>query len=175
MLTTTSTYALIAMSTMYRNFNQLPMTARELAELGEIPTNYLSKIMRQLVRAGLIDGTRGIGGDFRFARPPNKIKLMEIVTLFEHVDRPRVCPFGNHLCNDDNPCALHEVWGGVRNDFIDVLERTDLALAAETEAKGKGKGRAKKAKRRSNRPTAKRKGTVRSTKRPTGRAKRRTR
>ena len=34
MLTPTSTYALIAMSTMVRNYNQLPMTARELAELG---------------------------------------------------------------------------------------------------------------------------------------------
>jgi Rrf2 family protein len=175
MLTTTSTYALIAMSTMCRNFNQLPMTARELAELGEIPTNYLSKIMRQLVRAGLVDGTRGIGGGFRFSRPPSKIKLMEIVTLFEHVDRPRVCPFGNHVCTDDDACAIHEVWGGVRSNFIDVLERTDLASAAATEVKGRGKGRAKTAKRRSRRPTARGTGSVRRTKRPTVRARRKTR
>ena len=114
MLATTSTYALIAMSTMVRNLSQLPMTARELAELGNIPTNYLSKIMRQLVRAGLVEGTRGIGGGFRFARPPSKIKLIEVVALFEQVDRPRVCPFGNHTCSDDDPCAVHDIWGGVR-------------------------------------------------------------
>jgi Rrf2 family protein len=149
MLTTTSTYALIAMSTMVRNVNQLPMTARELAELGEIPTNYLSKIMRQLVRAGLVEGTRGIGGGFRFARPPSKIKLIEVVTLFEQLDRPRVCPFGNHVCCDEDPCAIHDVWGGVRADFIAVLQDTDLATAAALDhpRRGKGKRRPRKAKR----------------------------
>jgi Rrf2 family iron-sulfur cluster assembly transcriptional regulator len=130
MLTTTSTYAMIAMSTMVRNESRLPMTAKELAELGSIPSNYLSKIMRQLVRANLITGTRGIGGGFRFARPPSKIKLVNIVDLFEEVDRPRVCPFGNRTCDDDNPCAVHDLWGGVRTSFLDVLRETDLATAA---------------------------------------------
>ncbi|HUU82829.1 MAG TPA: Rrf2 family transcriptional regulator [Phycisphaerae bacterium] len=161
MLTTTSTYALIAMSTMVRNLNQLPMTARELAELGEIPTNYLSKIMRQLVRAGLVEGTRGIGGGFRFARPPSKIKLIEVVTLFEHVERPRVCPFGNHVCSDENPCAMHEVWGSVRSNFAHVLQDTDLASAAKIDAQPKRKGRVKKAKR-----------STASARRPARRAKR---
>ena len=147
MLSTTSTYALIAMSTMVRNLKQLPMTARKLAELGNIPTNYLSKIMRQLVRAGLVDGTRGIGGGFCFARPPSRIKLIEVVTLFEQLDRPRVCPFGHHVCSDDNPCAMHHVLGGVRSNFISVLEDTDLARAAAPGSPPKGKRRSKKAKR----------------------------
>ncbi len=150
MLTTTSTYALIAMSTMVRNESRLPITARELAELGQVPANYLSKIMRQLVRAGLVEGTRGIGGGFRFARPPADIKLMEVVELFEQMDRPRVCPFGNSICSDDDPCAVHELWGGVRSHFISVLEDTDLALAASLRsrkpaARAIGKRKAKKA------------------------------
>ncbi|MCP4248595.1 MAG: Rrf2 family transcriptional regulator [bacterium] len=140
MLTTTSTYAVIAMSTMARNESRLPLTARELAELGQIPTNYLSKIMRQLVRANLIDGARGIGGGFRFARQPSQIKLIEIVDLFEEVDRPRVCPFGNLTCDDNNPCAVHDLWGGVRDNFISVLAETDLATAAK-EPKPKPKGK----------------------------------
>ncbi|MCH7813447.1 MAG: Rrf2 family transcriptional regulator [Planctomycetes bacterium] len=156
MLTTTSTYALIAISTMVRNESRLPMTARELAELGQIPTNYLSKIMRQLVRANLIDGARGIGGGFRFARPPSEIKLIEIVDLFEEVDRPRVCPFGNLTCDDRNPCAVHDLWGGVRNSFITVLAETDLATAAK-EPKRKGKRGGAAAKRPRAKGKAKRK------------------
>ncbi len=144
MLTTTSTYALIAMSTMVRNEHRLPMTAKELAELGEIPGNYLSKIMRQLVRARLIHGTRGIGGGFRFARSPKDIRLIEIVDLFEEVHRPRVCPFGNKTCSDDDKCAVHEEWGGVRSSFVDVLERIDLATAAAEAPAGKGKAKGAK-------------------------------
>ena len=143
MLLTTSCYALIAMSAMVRNESRLPLTARELAELGRIPANYLSKIMRQLVRANLVEGTRGIGGGFRFARPPSEIKLAEIVGLFEEVDRPRVCPFGNETCDDANPCAIHARWGGVRTSFVEVLSETDLASAAtEPAAKARTRRRA---------------------------------
>jgi len=119
------------------------MTARELAELGQIPTNYLSKIMRQLVRADLLAGTRGIGGGFRFAKPPQQIRLIEIVDLFEQVDRPRVCPFGNRTCSDENSCALHDRWGAVRANFVRVLAETDLASAAK-DPSGRGAGRARK-------------------------------
>ncbi|MHC4065139.1 MAG: Rrf2 family transcriptional regulator [Planctomycetota bacterium] len=147
MLTTTSTYALIAMSTMVRNESRLPMTARELAELGEIPTNYLSKIMRQLVRANLIDGIRGIGGGFRFARAPKDIALVEIVDLFEEVERPRVCPFGNKTCSDDTPCAVHDMWGGLRKQFVAALTDTNLASAAR-EVPRRARGRAAAPKRR---------------------------
>lgn len=158
MLMTTSTYALIAMSTMVRNLDRLPMTARELAEHGKIPTNYLSKIMRQLVRAGLVKGTRGIGGGFRFARPPSKIKLIEVVAPFEQVDRPRVCPFGNQVCSDDDPCAIHDIWGGVRSEFSRVLESIDLATAAATDRQAKPKSRSKKGRRATarGRPAARR-------------------
>jgi Rrf2 family protein len=148
MLTTTSTYALIAMSTMVRNESRLPMTAKELAELGEIPSNYLSKIMRQLVRARLLDGTRGIGGGFRFAKPPSRIKLIQIVDLFEEVDRPRICPFGNKTCSDDDHCALHDAWGGVRSSFLDVLRNTNLAYAAQDVSGTKRKAKKKSSKKR---------------------------
>ena len=130
MLTTTSTYALIAMSTMCRNQDRLPLTAHELAELGGVPSNYLSKIMRQLVRADLLQGSRGIGGGFRFARPPSEIRLAEIVDLFESVDRPRTCPFGNSVCSDEEPCGIHERWGAVCSNFLEVLKETSLETAA---------------------------------------------
>ncbi len=155
MLTTTSTYAMIAMTTMARNASRLPMTAKELAELGDIPTNYLSKIMRQLVRAELIGGSRGIGGGFRFVRPPSQIKLSEIVDLFEEVERPRVCPFGKGTCNDDDPCNVHKSWGGIRNNFIAVLSRTSLAKAARDTGKVAKRGVAKNSSKKKTAPKKK--------------------
>ena len=143
MLTSTSNYAVIAMSTMARNISRLPLTARELAELGDVPTNYLSKIMRQLVRARLIEGTRGIGGGFRFAKSPSQIRLADIVDLFEDLDRPRICPFGHGTCDDSKPCAVHDKWGGVRTNFLHVLSSITLA-AAVRDPDGKTKAKAKR-------------------------------
>ena len=68
-------------------------------------------ILGELVRAGILKSTRGKGGGFCLARPPEEISLFEIVQRFEPApSAPRACPFGNRVCGGDNPCLAHTDW-----------------------------------------------------------------
>ena len=115
---------------MAQKEDELPLTAKQLSKSGDIPMNYLSKILRVLVRADILSANRGIGGGFWFARSPAYITILDIVELFEDVDRQPICPFGQAVCSDDDPCSMHKRWGAVRNQFLEELRTIDLRSAA---------------------------------------------
>ena len=54
MLTITSQYALRALTHLARQAGE-PVLGRDLAQSGEVPANYLSKVMLTLRNAGLVD------------------------------------------------------------------------------------------------------------------------
>jgi Rrf2 family protein len=129
-LTTTSEYALRALIFVARECDKGPVLARQIAAATGIPGNYLSKILRELVRAGVLDSTRGIGGGFRFVRPTSELKLAEILAPFESTLQLDRCPFGNGKCSDDNPCNAHEHWRPLRTAVHHFLENTTLEQIA---------------------------------------------
>ena len=55
----------------------------ELAELEEIPANYLVQILNDLRNGGLIISRRGKLGGYRLAKPPAQITLFDIVLVME--------------------------------------------------------------------------------------------
>lgn len=55
----------------------------ELAAFFALPPAYLSKQLRLLVRAGVLDATGGPRGGYRLARPPEAITLLEVVRAIE--------------------------------------------------------------------------------------------
>lgn len=61
------------------------ITAAEIAAEYGISINHLAKVMRDLVRAGLVESVRGVGGGFRFAGNPKRITLMDVIELFETI------------------------------------------------------------------------------------------
>jgi Rrf2 family protein len=126
-LSKTTEYALRAVATIARAGGKEPVLARDIAVEGEIPTKYLSKILRDLVRAGVLDSTRGIGGGFRLRRPAETLKLIDVVAPFEDVLAARRCPFGNDECSGDDPCTMHEQWRPVAEAFRTLMEKTTVA------------------------------------------------
>lgn len=127
MLSKTAEYALRAVATIARVKEDRPVLAKEIAGHADIPNKYLSKVMRDLVHAGVLTSTRGIGGGFRLRRRAESIKLADIVRPFDDIVASRRCPFGNARCSDENPCSMHEQWRPVSEAFRNLLERTTVA------------------------------------------------
>ena len=139
MLTRTSEYALRAMIHLVLHGRDGPLPGGLIATETAVPRKYLSKILADLVRAGVLEASPGKMGGFRLAMPPEKIRLFEVLTPFEPVlANQRPCPFGKEVCSDDDPCAGHDQWKHVRDTYSHFLHETsveDIAFAPPTKTR----------------------------------------
>jgi Rrf2 family protein len=109
---------------------------RDLARAASIPPNYLSKILWTLGAAQVIDATRGVGGGYRLRRPPERVRLVEIVELFDKARTANDCFLdGAHPCSDSTACAAHSAWRDVKAAYVAFLENTTLAALAASGAR----------------------------------------
>ncbi len=59
------------------------MSTADIAARYGISAHHLAKVMRRLVRAGLIQSVRGVGGGYRFSGNVRRITLWDVMELFE--------------------------------------------------------------------------------------------
>ena len=121
MISKSAEYAIRAMYCLSALQRDGPVTAGELAGRVGVPENYLSKILHQLQKRGVVQSRRGPGGGFALARDPSTIPLADVVEPFDPDLLHRTCLLGRSECSDDSPCAAHEPWmeaaGSVRRFF----------------------------------------------------------
>ena len=55
----------------------------DIAESYDISIHHLAKVMRTLVRSGLIESVRGVGGGYRFAGNLRRTTLWDVIHEFE--------------------------------------------------------------------------------------------
>ncbi|MFQ5502619.1 MAG: RrF2 family transcriptional regulator [Phycisphaerae bacterium] len=133
MWTRTSEYALRAVIHLTQNCGDWPIPGNQIAEKAGIPSKYLSKVLGDLVRIGLLSSSRGKHGGFGLARSPKEIRLIDILEPFEQFE-PRRCPFGNRLCSDEEPCLAHEEWKSiVESEEVFLRTKTVYDVAVKQE------------------------------------------
>ena len=80
-----SRYALYAVLHLASDPDKQCSTA-DIAEEYEISIHHLAKIMRTLVRSGLIESVRGVGGGYRFAGNVRRTTLWDVIHEFESLE-----------------------------------------------------------------------------------------
>ena len=105
-------------------------SSAEVGRARKIPTALAAKLLSQMAGAGLTTGTTGPGGGYRLARPPEEIRLSEIVALFERPMSEFPCPFGEGWCGTGDPCPLHNEFLKLEENGRRFLEQTTLAVFA---------------------------------------------
>jgi len=75
-----------------------PRMLRDVATNQNISEKYLSRLVIDLRRGGLISSVRGAGGGYKLARPPKMITILDVlesmegpVAIVDCLDRPDVC------------------------------------------------------------------------------------
>jgi Rrf2 family transcriptional regulator, iron-sulfur cluster assembly transcription factor len=134
MITRSGTHALKAMAALASLPEGGYAGAAWIAGRIKAPANYLGKLLRQLSRAGLVEGRKGNGGGFRLARSMDSITLLEILDPIEHIMNARTCILGRAQCTHREPCALHKGWAVVRDEYLGFLRTTTLKEAAASAA-----------------------------------------
>jgi Rrf2 family protein len=80
-----SRYALYAVLHLAGDPDKQHSTA-DIAEEYDISVHHLAKIMRTLVRSGLIESVRGVGGGYRFAGNVRRTTLWDVIHEFESLE-----------------------------------------------------------------------------------------
>jgi len=131
-LSQTAEYALRAMAWIALRSPRVPVLARDLSEGTGIPSQYLSKILRRLVLAGILESRKGRGGGFTLARPPGKLTFKEVLMAVDAYPLEDRCAFGWGTCDPRNPCPLHDSWTRMSESFRDWAATTTFAQVQDT-------------------------------------------
>lgn len=103
-----------------------PVQLEKLSRVQKIPERYLSKIVQELRRCGLIRSVRGAHGGYLLARKPADIRVIEIVRCLDGSVAPTECVEDPALCNNAPGCVAREVWAEVNEAILDVLDTVTL-------------------------------------------------
>jgi Rrf2 family protein len=98
----------------------------QIARATGIPSNYLSKILSQLRKRGLVQSQKGWGGGFVLDARASRIPIAAVVELFDGKPKQRSCLFGLPACDPDNPCPLHNHWERISKSYDRMLASTTI-------------------------------------------------
>ena len=127
MLTLTAEYALRAVLYIAHQDGAGRVRVDALADVLELPRNYLSKTLNQLSKQGVLDSHRGPSGGFRLAVPADELTLAHVVDAFDPHRGRRECLLGRSHCDDSRPCPAHERWKGLGERLARFFRETTVA------------------------------------------------
>lgn len=104
---------------------------KQIALKENIPIKYLEQILLTLRHAGLLRSRMGVGGGYHLAKPPQDIKLGQIIRTLDGPIAPVNCvsqmAYEPCDCPDENTCGLRMAMLEVRNEMSNILDKTSLA------------------------------------------------
>jgi len=99
---------------------------KEISHEQHIPLNYLAKIMRRLVKKGLVRSSVGPDGGYTLRKLPNEINLRDIYEAIEGEIRMVDCMDKDAICVFHESCPQLPVWDRIQVSMIKILEDTTL-------------------------------------------------
>ena len=139
MLYSTNTqYAIRGLCELSRRTETKSIMLDQLVAGTTLPREFMGKIFRKLVKAGILTSVKGRGGGFALSRAKHEISLLDIVTAIDGSGFCDQCVLGLETCNDKTPCPEHDLFKPIRHRLKAYLRTTTLAdLTASMNADGK--------------------------------------
>ena len=105
---------------------------REVSELYDISSNHLMKVVHHLGKGGYLKTVRGKNGGFRLGRPPEDIKLGDVIRYTED-DLNIVECFDEEstTCQLKENCGFEKVVTEALGAFLEIADNYTLADLAE--------------------------------------------
>ncbi|MEJ2448172.1 MAG: Rrf2 family transcriptional regulator, partial [Anaerolineales bacterium] len=98
-----------------------------IARTQKLPRSYLAKVMRSLVRGGIVTSNYGRGGGYILRRPPQEINLLDIYEVMEGKMFFVECMKDKKGCDLYGGCVQFRELDKVRKKVEDAFRETTLA------------------------------------------------
>ena len=132
MLSQRTRYATRALQHLADRYGEGPVQLSAIVAAQNIPSKFLTVILSEMKRAGLVETLRGKEGGYWLARRPEDVTYGDIVRLTRGslalvpcASRLNHSPCDN--CIDEDACRLHEIMLTVRDETANILDGISLA------------------------------------------------
>src|SRR3977135_2232465 len=125
-------YALMAMKHLAVRGDRGSSSAREIAELYDIPIELMAKVLQRLVRRGLLVSHQGTHGGYQLAHGPAQITVADVIQAIEGPVTVTACSTDDGQCEQFAKCNVRDPFGRVRERILAALDECTIAeLASE--------------------------------------------
>jgi Rrf2 family cysteine metabolism transcriptional repressor len=125
-LTTKGRYGTRALVDIALHNDNGPVPLKDVAQRQQISLPYLEHLITPLIEGGIVRSTRGIGGGVSLAKPPEDVRLSEVIGLLEGSLAPVKCIADPQLCDRSEFCAARDIWCELKAAMDGVLQSTTL-------------------------------------------------
>ena len=148
MLSQKTRYTIRALQHLADHYREGPIRLDAIAEAQNIPRKFLTVILSEMVRGGLVNSTRGRDGGYELALDPVDIRYGDILRLTNGALAlvPCASRFAHETCKNCVPeqeCELRRIMLRVRDETAAILDRLTLAdrfPADDVEGDGRDEG-----------------------------------
>ena len=114
-----------------RRLGSGPASLAEIAVAEDLPRAYLEQLVMSLRDAGLVVSTRGAHGGYELSRPPDQIRMSDVLHALEGPIAPMICasddPEHATICGRSALCTVNVMWLRVRDAISGALDGMTLA------------------------------------------------
>ena len=121
MFSNSTKYAIRAIVHILQHQDKGKNTVVEMATELSIPQPYLSKVLQQLSKSGIISSAKGRGGGFYLSKDNINRPLIDVVICIEGHNVFNKCVLGLPECSDENPCVLHPQFKAFKNSIEQLI------------------------------------------------------
>ena len=125
-LSTKGRYGTRALLELALHWDEGPVLLKDIAQRQQIPLSYLEHLIGPLIAARIVKSTRGSRGGVSLCKPPQEIRLSEVIQLLEGSIAPVECVNNPDICPRSDFCVTQDIWGEVKEAISKVLESTTL-------------------------------------------------
>ncbi|MBM3118189.1 MAG: Rrf2 family transcriptional regulator [Chloroflexi bacterium] len=103
-----------------------PVQLKDIARNQQVSVMYLEHLIRPLLAAGIVKSMRGARGGIWLVKPPQEIRLSEVIGLLEGSTDPVGCLDDPGICSRTDSCVTRDIWAELKKAMDGVLESTTL-------------------------------------------------
>jgi FeS assembly SUF system regulator len=119
-------YATVVMACIAAHPDAVLSTA-EIAEEAHLELPTVSKLLKSLGHAGLVESFRGVNGGYRLARPAQAISVADIVEAMEGPLGMTECSLSEGHCERQQQCGVRGSWQRINHVLDSALRSMSLA------------------------------------------------
>ena len=127
-LTNKGRYAVMAMAELAKHNIKKPINLSEISIRQGISISFLEQIFLQLKNKDLVQSVRGPSGGYTLVKPPEEIKLSNIINAVDEKVRTVRCKKDSKKgCNGKSiKCITHDLWAELEHHIMYFFEKNTL-------------------------------------------------